>query len=276
MTSIVITGSTRGIGFALADRFLVLDCAVAVSGRARDVVARAVDDLAARHGGDRVWGVACDVRDRAAVQGLWDEARNRFGRVDIWINNAGLSNRQAAPWEVTDAEMAAVVDTNLMGVIHGSNVAARGMLAQGKGAIYNFEGLGSDGRMIGGLLPYGTTKAAVRYFTRGLTRELAGTSVIVGAIQPGMVITDMITTQYEGRPEDLARARRIFNIIADRPDAVAARLAPRILANRRSGVHISYNTWWTIPWRFATAPLTRRDLFGTGVGRAEVNDDLSG
>jgi NAD(P)-dependent dehydrogenase (short-subunit alcohol dehydrogenase family) len=261
MKVIVITGSTKGLGFALADGFLGLGCSVAICGRTQASAAGAVEQLAKRHGNERVAAFQCDVRDPNQVQGLWDSAKARFGRVDIWVNNAGLSNPQAKIWQIPDAQVAAVVETNLMGVIHGSQVAVRGMLIEGHGAVYNMEGMGSDGRMHEGLVPYGMTKYGVSYFTRGLVKELKGSPLIVGSIRPGMLVTEMITAQFEGRPEEWKRAKRIFNIIANRPEAVAPWLARKILENRRSGACISYISSWKLMWRFMTAFLRRRDLF---------------
>jgi NAD(P)-dependent dehydrogenase (short-subunit alcohol dehydrogenase family) len=261
MKVIVITGSTKGLGFALADGFLGLGCSAAVCGRTEASAAGALEQLAKRHGNERVAAFQCDVRDRNQVVRLWNRAKSRFGRVDIWVNNAGLSNPQAKIWQIPDAQIAAVVDTNPMGVIHGSQVAVSGMLGEGHGAVYNVEGMGSDGRMHEGLVPYGMTKYGVSYFTRGLAKELKGSPLIVGSIRPGMLATEMITAQFEGRPEEWKRAKRIFNIIANRPETVAPWLARRMLDNRRSGACISYISSWKLMWRFLTAPLGHRDLF---------------
>ena len=84
------------------------------------------------------------------------------------------------------------------------------MLDQGYGSLYNMEGLGSDGRRVEGLTLYGSTKYALRYFTDALVEEMRTTPVLVGALSPGMVITDLITGQYEDRPEDWEAAKRIF------------------------------------------------------------------
>ena len=89
MKTVVITGSTRGIGRGLAENFLARGCKVVVSGRQAEGVAAVVTELAGRHGEENVAGKACDISDGSQLQGLWDEAASRFGRVDIWINNAG-------------------------------------------------------------------------------------------------------------------------------------------------------------------------------------------
>jgi NAD(P)-dependent dehydrogenase (short-subunit alcohol dehydrogenase family) len=261
MKVVVITGGTKGIGFALADSFLAAGCSVVLCGRTETSAAGAAAALGKKHGGERAAGFACDVRDPKQLERLWERAASKFGHVDIWVNNAGLAAAQMQTWQIPEREIAAVLDTNLAGVIYGSQVAIRGMLAQGHGAIYNMEGAGSDGRMHRGLLSYGATKYAVSYFTRGLAQELKGTPLIVGSLRPGMIITELVTAQFEGRPEEWKRAKRIFNIIANRPEEIAPKLAKRMLENMRSGVCISYLSSWGLTWRFMTAPLRRRDLF---------------
>ena len=101
MKSIVITGSTRGIGFGLADAFLALDCQVTISGRARASVDQATAALAARHAAGRIFGFPCDVTHIEELQALWEAACARFGAVDIWINNAGISNRRSDYWNLS-------------------------------------------------------------------------------------------------------------------------------------------------------------------------------
>jgi NAD(P)-dependent dehydrogenase (short-subunit alcohol dehydrogenase family) len=197
MKSIVITGSTRGIGFGLADAFLALGCQVTVSGRAQASVDRAVADLVARHAAGRVAGLPCNVTRLEELQALWEAARARFGDVDIWINNAGVSNARNDYWDLDPEDARCVIETNVIGSLYGCTVALRGMRAQGHGAVYNLEGLGSSGgRKVRGLSVYGTSKAALRYFDDALVLETEGTPVIVGAIQPGMILTEMNWFQF--------------------------------------------------------------------------------
>jgi NAD(P)-dependent dehydrogenase (short-subunit alcohol dehydrogenase family) len=261
MKSIVITGSTRGIGFGLADSFLALDCAVVVSGRTAEGVAAAVDKLGAKHAEDRIHGWPCEVTDFAQVQALWDAAMDRFGKVDIWINNAGIGHRQGPVWEESPEIVKAVVDTNLTGTIYGAIVASRGMLQQGHGSLYNMHGAGSDGRRVHGLSLYGTSKRAVAFLTQAMAREARETPLVIGAISPGMVITELITKQFEDRPEDWQRAKRIFNLIADRVETVTPWLAEKILANQKSGATISWLTPAKMMVRFLSMPFRKRDIF---------------
>jgi NAD(P)-dependent dehydrogenase (short-subunit alcohol dehydrogenase family) len=256
----VITGSTRGLGLALAEELLKRGCRVTVSGRTLESVQGAVALLRAY--GERVHGLACDVGDPDQVQELWGGAARHWGRVDLWINNAGLPQEYVPAWELEPQAMARLISTNLLGTIYGSRTALRGMIAQGGGAIYNLEGWGSDGARRNGLTVYGTSKCAIRYFTRGLADEAAGTPVLVGSLSPGMMVTDFLTGPMRHMTESEARRlRRIVNILGDRPQTVARFLAPRVLANRRHRARIAWLTGPRAMTRFLTAGLRRRDLF---------------
>jgi NAD(P)-dependent dehydrogenase (short-subunit alcohol dehydrogenase family) len=260
MKVVVITGATRGIGLGLAEAFLSSGCAVALSGRSRELVEQTAASLAEKYGSEHVTGFICDVTQPEQVQDLWQAAVEHFGRVDIWINNAGMSNMLMNFWEQQPAEMEEVVTTNLLGAMYGSRVALRGMLAQGFGAIYNMEGLGSRGQKVKGLTLYGTTKAAIRYFNEALMQEAADTAVIIGSLSPGMVATRMMTGQYAGKPEELERFRKIFNILGDKVEQVAPWLVQQILANTKNGAQIRWMKPWTAPLRFLTAPFNKREL----------------
>jgi len=237
---------------------------VTVSGRSQEAVDRAVEKLSARHGAERLFGCPCDVTDFDQVQALWDAAKARWSRIDIWLNNAGIAHAQTPLWKQDSEEVAAVVHTNLTGSIYGAQVAMKGMLEQGSGSIYNLEGLGSDGRTVEGLTAYGTTKAGLTYLTDAMALEVKGTGILVGAIRPGMVVTDMITQQYKDRPEQWDEARRLFNILADRPETVTPWIVDRVLANTRNGARIQWLSRGKALSRFLTVPFTRRNLFGEG------------
>jgi NAD(P)-dependent dehydrogenase (short-subunit alcohol dehydrogenase family) len=261
MKHVVITGSTRGIGFGLAAAFLELGCSVTISGRTQSGVDESVVRLMAKFEAGVLFGYPCDVRFPEPVQALWDAAQGRFGRVDIWINNAGFSAPQSPVWKLPASLAGDVVQTNLVGAIYGSAVAVRGMLEQGTGAIYNMEGMGSDGRKHDGLTLYGTTKYGLHYFTECLAREVQGTLLLVGSLRPGMVLTDLVLKQYDDRPAEFQRVKRVFNIIADRVENVAPWMAAQILANQRNGACLQYLTTGKLLGRVLANPFRKRDLF---------------
>jgi NAD(P)-dependent dehydrogenase (short-subunit alcohol dehydrogenase family) len=262
MKVIVITGSTRGIGYGLAEEFLSLGCAVTVSGRVLTKVENAAVALSAEHGADNVFGYPCDVRDFEQVQALWDASHAHFGKIDVWINNAGLGHSQTDFWQRTAQEIKAVVETNLLGAMYGAKVAVTGMLAQGHGALYNMEGLGSSGTRVTGLTLYSSTKSALRYLTDSLIEETRDTPVLVGALRPGMVTTRFLTQQYEERPEEWERAKRVFNILADHVETVTPWLAQKVVENDKHGACFRWLGRGKVVWRFLSAPFIKRDLFG--------------
>lgn len=258
---IVITGSTRGIGFGLAQAFLQLGCAVTVGGRGGESTAGSVRQLSTAHESARIFGYACDVTDARQLESLWAAAASRFGGVDIWVNNAGFPGEMHMAWEYPPGEVQSVIDTNLVGTINGSRVALQGMKEQGYGALYNMEGMGSDGRKHAGLSLYGTTKYAVHYFTECLAMEAKELPVIVGSLRPGMVATDLLRDRYRDRPEEWTRAKKIFNILAEPVEAVTPWLAQQMLSNRKNGAILSYSSWWKLLWKFASSPFVKREVF---------------
>jgi NAD(P)-dependent dehydrogenase (short-subunit alcohol dehydrogenase family) len=195
------------------------------------------------------------------VQGLWNAAMERFGRVDIWINNAGAGHRETPIWDYSRETIDRLVAANVTGALYGLNVASKGMMQQGFGGIYNMEGLGSSGPVIKGLALYSATKSALASLTTAAAKEAEGTRIIVGAIRPGMVATKLITGQYEGHPEEWKRVERIFNILADRVETVTPWLADRVLSNRKNGARIQWLGRWKVLLRFLESPFRKRKIF---------------
>ena len=101
MKTVVITGSTRGIGFALAHSFLKRGCRVVISGRQQNLADKSVERLGKEFTSENVVGFACDVAEFDQMENLWEASVKRFGSVDIWINNAGISNTQNPPWDLS-------------------------------------------------------------------------------------------------------------------------------------------------------------------------------
>jgi NAD(P)-dependent dehydrogenase (short-subunit alcohol dehydrogenase family) len=260
--NIIITGSTRGIGYGLAENFLRLGQRVIISGRSQESVDQAVAELAENYPADDIRGKACDMQVYQQVVDLWQFGQDEFGSIDIWINNAGIAQAQSPFWELDPALIRNLVDTNITGAMYGAQVALNGFREQGGGAFYNMEGLGSDGRQVEGLTLYGTSKRALNYLSDSLVNEVKESPVIVGAISPGMVLTDLILKQYEGKSaEEWESARRIFNILADRVETVTPYLAEKILVNDKNGTRIRWLGPGKVLWRFLSAGVTKRDLF---------------
>jgi NAD(P)-dependent dehydrogenase (short-subunit alcohol dehydrogenase family) len=261
MKSVVITGSTKGIGLGLAREFLKRDCRVVISSRSAAAVQQVCTDLEAQYGKGPVTGLSCDITDVAQVQALWDHACKHFQKVDIWINNAGISHARKMLWELDSTELSQVVDTNVTGMMNGCQVALRGMREQGSGAVYNTEGHGSNDMILTGMSVYGTTKRAVRYFTQALVKETEGSSVRVGVISPGMVMTDLLVSDWqEMDSEQREQARTIFNILADTVETVTPWLVDEILNDQASGTWIEWMNDIKAQQRFEDEAYLSRDL----------------
>ncbi len=261
MKTVVITGSSRGIGLGLAKEFLKKECAVVISARGKDRIDQEVENLGKQFGKERVMGQVCSITDMDQVTALWDASKEKFGQVDIWINNAGISNRKRRLWELEPEEIKSVIDTNLIGLSFGCKAAINGMLEQGFGQVYNFEGFGSNDMVLSGLTPYGTTKRAVRYLTESLVAELENEPVIVGTIGPGMVITDLIVNDFNNMTEeDREQAKIIFNIMGDKVETVTPYLVEKVLENTSQGAKIDWLTDEKVQERFADDEYLERDL----------------
>lgn len=258
---IVITGGSRGIGRGLALEFLKMGCLVTISGRDKENILSAAEVLKKESGSPNCQGISCDVRNLKELELLWNESIT-IRPVDIWINNAGVNHSNHPLVDLEVSEINSVVDTNIRGTILGSRVALAGMKQQGFGSLYNMEGLGSDGRIVAGTSIYGTSKSAVRYFTRSLIKEYNNSPLIVGSISPGMVVTDMILEPIVREPEKHRSALTIFHILADTTETVTPWIVRKLLSNKKHGRHIAWLTRSKIFFRFLKNMFNKRKVEG--------------
>jgi NAD(P)-dependent dehydrogenase (short-subunit alcohol dehydrogenase family) len=208
--------------------------------------------------GARVVGIPCDVSNHDDVQSLWDRAAAALGHVDIWINNAGQSNSRFAVGKLPQDEVEGAPRTNLTGTMNGSRVALAGMTKQGYGALYNFEGFGSNGSRRRGMGLYGSTKFAITYFNKCLERETRGGPVLVGLLSPGIVVTDMLTHDRDSvSAQTWDFTVKIYNILADRVETVTPWLVEKVLGNTRHGARFAWLTRRGSLWRFLKSVVVR-------------------
>ena len=246
--SIVITGGTQGIGYGYAREFLQRGHRVLVCGRDASRVAEAVARLQTQsQAGERVDGAVCDTADLAALQALWDRALSRFGRVDIFINNAGYARTGAPFIGNTPAEIESMVRSNVIGSINAAQVAISGFKKQGSGRLYlTLGGGGASGRVVPGMSVYSTTKRAVKYFADTLVKELGEAKnerILVGTISPGVNITEGMLREFAGlTPEARGKALKQLNFIGDHVETTTAYIVGEILANNKQGHAISWLT----------------------------------
>ena len=213
----IVTGGSRGIGRAIAERLALAGATVCINYRSQHE--RAKDALQGiEAAGGRAFVCQADVSDREQAAALIGAVVDRCGGVDILVNNAGII-REGLFVEMSDDEWTAVLTTNLYGVYHCSQLGARCMLGRGWGRIINISSV-MVSRGARGQVNYAASKGGVNALTRALATELAARGVTVNAIAPGLIETDM------SRPLIGVAASKIRELIpmrrVGRPEEVAA------------------------------------------------------
>lgn len=193
MNRAFVTGGTRGIGRAIAGAILAAGGHVAITGRDQRRLHEAVEELTAEAGdASRVAGFAADVRDRVAVEAAVSAAADRFGGLDLLVNNAGIAifSDLAA---MTDEQWHSVIDTNLSGAFYCSRAAIPRLRAAGGGWIINIASLAGRNYFTGGGA-YCASKAALIAFSEVLMQEVRYDGIRVSVIMPGSVATEFSGT----------------------------------------------------------------------------------
>ena len=265
MKNIVITGSSKGLGFEMAKLFREAGHNVVINGSNQQRLDAAVEKLGAIPSGGKALGFRASVTDSAELQAMIDFAVSELGSIDVWINNAGVNQPMEPIWELSESEIDSLIAIDLKGAVMGSKLAMQQMLKQGQGAIYNVEGYGSNDAMMLGLNMYGTTKRAITHFTQALAKESAerNTGVLVGRLSPGIMITDFTVNALGGKESiDLPeKTKKVYNILGDLPDVVAKFLVKSMLENSKNNAHIQWLTSGKAAWRFMTAGFSKRNFF---------------
>ncbi|MBI1736620.1 MAG: 3-oxoacyl-[acyl-carrier-protein] reductase [Candidatus Rokubacteria bacterium] len=183
----IVTGGSRGIGYAIAARLADDGASVVVSARDAERLERAVKELEAR--GAQALGVVADAAKREDADRLADAAKQRFGRVDVLVNNAGIT-RDALFIRMKDDDWDSVLDVNLRGPFLLTRAVAKMMVRQKSGRVIHITSTaGAMGNA--GQANYSAAKAGLIGFTKALARELAHWSITVNAVAPGLIETDL-------------------------------------------------------------------------------------
>lgn len=215
----IITGGSRGIGFATADKFLEEGALVIITASSQASADRAVSQLRERHPDSTVAGISPDLASLDSVRQAFRKATEAYGCVDILVNNAGVS--ESTPFmEYTEETFDKVMDLNVKGVFNAARAAAECMTARGKGVILSTSSMVSISGQPSGFA-YPASKFAVNGLTISLARELGPKGIRVNAVAPGITETDMmkavpkeviepmiekIPLRRLGCPEDIANA----------------------------------------------------------------------
>ena len=215
----IITGGSRGIGYATANAFLKEGATVIITASSKESVEKAVAKLKEAHPGAKVGGISPNLSNYESVRNAFIEATTEFGCVDILVNNAGVS--ESTPFtEYTEEAFDKVMNLNVKGVLNATRAAMECMIPRGSGVILNTSSMVSITGQPSGLA-YPTSKFAVNGLTVSLARELGPKGIRVNAVAPGVTETDMmkavpkeviepiinqIPLRRLGQPEDIANA----------------------------------------------------------------------
>jgi 3-oxoacyl-[acyl-carrier protein] reductase len=185
----VVTGGSRGIGRGIAELLAERGASVAIAYRERDASAAELVNAIGASGG-RAWAARCDVTNEGDVTQFMDHAARELGPIDILVNNAGIT-RDAHAVFMDTARWTEVLQVNLHGAFLCCRAVTRGMLLRGWGRIINISS--PSARMpLGGQSSYAASKAGLEGLTRALSRDLARKGVLVNAVSPGLIDTDML------------------------------------------------------------------------------------
>jgi 3-oxoacyl-[acyl-carrier protein] reductase len=206
--STLITGGSRGLGFAMAKHLAGCGHRVAITGRDEKAVRRAVDALP-----PGAIGLCADAGVESDVQSVVQAVLDQFGQIDVLINNAGVSGSMGMTWELSVEQWWQVQETNLKGPLLHMQKVLPGMVQRGSGTIIN---VGSYAAInsIPGNSAYGTSKAALAKLTEGVAQETRDHGIDVFCVSPGLVLTDMtrdvpvfrdIPESEWSQPEDIAK-----------------------------------------------------------------------
>lgn len=261
MKNIVITGSTRGIGLGLAREFLKRGCKVAICGRDQNGVDKTINDLSQVTDRSNVYGRVCDVGNYDEVKLFWNNVAEKFGKIDIWINNAGTTTRPVKLHEIPAEEIAVTINTKLLGGFYGAKVAIEGMLKQGGGQIYFVEGIGGKDEVQEGVLALGAGNRGTVYLVKALQKEYKDSNIQFCRIRPGVNITEHLLkgVKYMEK-ERWEKSKKILNIIGDLPETTTPFLAEKILANQKNGAIIAWLSTAKILGRFLSPSYKKRDI----------------
>jgi len=230
----LITGSSRGFGFAVAKAYLEQGARVVISSRSKEAIDIALEKLKFYDKG--VIGFSCDVAYYNQVQALADKSIENFGQIDIWVNNAALSAPYGPSIQIDPKEFERITRTNMLGTYYGSIVAMRHFLQRKEGKLINILGRG-DRQFQPMQNAYAASKAWIISFTRALAEEYKESGVGVYAFNPGMMDTDLlksvkVISGYENRLDNLGNVIYYLSQPAEIPARKAVSLASSQSDNR--------------------------------------------
>jgi 3-oxoacyl-[acyl-carrier protein] reductase len=222
----IITGGSKGIGFAIAKAFVARGMQVVISARKEDELQKAA---AALGGGEKVHAIAADVRKAADAERLVTQSVQRFGGVDVLVNNAGIG-RFANVAELPLEEWQQVLDTNLSGVFYCCRAAIPEIKRRGGGYIVNISSLAGKNAFAGGAA-YCASKSGLNAFSEALMQEVRYDNIRVSYVMPGSVATGFAGndetrgSDWKSSPDDIAEV--VLDLLRHPARSLASRVELR-------------------------------------------------
>jgi 3-oxoacyl-[acyl-carrier protein] reductase len=214
----VITGASRGIGRAIAEKLAANGANVVLVATRQEVIAGVAAEVAAKYGVNAK-GFACDVSNFDAVQDLLKSSIAEFGQIDILVNNAGIT-KDSLLMRMKEADWDSVIDINLKSVFNGAKAVARHMIKNKSGRIINMSSINGIVAQPG-QANYAASKAGVIGITKSLAKELAAKNVTVNAVAPGFIQTDM-TDELSEAQKDAVKAQIPAGVLGEVDDIANA------------------------------------------------------
>ena len=242
---VVVTGSSRGYGYAIAESLLEAGAIVAITGRSQGAVNAALTSLQPK---GRVIGFIVDVREEGQVYKLVEDVLREFGRIDIWINNAGYSSAAGMMLDMNPQDALDMFMSNDLGVLQCTQALMHYMLPRKQGMLVNIYGNGSFLRPASPTGLYGTTKAWITSFTRTLAVELKNSGVQILGFSPGMMTTDMLTNPVvvgERGKEMLKNFGFVLRFLGRPAKHAANELVKAITSQRKEFTEVQLFKPWT-------------------------------
>lgn len=230
MKTVLVTGATSGFGRACAELFVAGGWHAVITGRRKERLDELVDHL----GKDKVHGLCFDVRDRHQVEAAIDGLPERFGEIDVLVNNAGLALGLEMAHEASLEDWETMVDTNIKGLLYMTRKVLPGMVERRRGHIVNVGSVAGDYAYPGGNT-YGASKAFVSQFTNNLIADLQGTPVRVTNIEPGLAETEFSKVRFHW---DETKADKVYK---GTEPLTAADIAEAIMWSVERPAHVNVN-----------------------------------
>ena len=230
--TVVITGGFNGLGFSMSKTFRQKNFNVVISDSKKSNLDKLKKELLKIQGEGDIELIVTDISKEKDIISLIKKVKDKFGKIDYWINNAGINQEQKEVWELKEKDIVNIINSNMVGNIIATKEIVKVMLEQETGSIYTILGYDKKNKLIDSSL-YNSINSGLNYFLTDLAKKLEQNKkdIIIGKIYPGVVNTNFLKKQ---------KNNKLYDIYVEDTDKVAKYIVNRILNNTNNNVDISY------------------------------------